>query len=344
MAANLRHVYHLCGSPTSKFFYDLSMVYAKNVVTPPGWERTFLAVDPEGNWREGTTVESLGESYQAIEILPRLAKSSLIVPHIFCEAGMTVYRSLLQDVLGFAMVGSSGSVMSLAADKIRTREVVARSGVHIARGELAAYKKNTSLSVPLVIKPNNQDNSLGLSLVENADQLDQAVKLARQYDPCVLIEEFILGRELRLAVIEDGNELFIPSVIEYLVEPSHPIRKTEDKLLLGPDGNPQSQASNSGVKVTIPAALSEAVRNDLFSQARIAHRAIGARDFSLFDFRIDQRSGKPVFLEAGLFWSFSPESMISKMLEADGICVPDFVGKVWSRALSRKNYRTTSGC
>ena len=191
----------------------------------------------------------------------------------------------------------------------------------------------------MVVKPNTQDNSVGLSFVENLDQLEQAINLARQYDPCVLLEEFIPGRELRLAVIEKGDELFIPSVIEYSVEPSHPIRKTEDKLVLGPDGNPRRQAENSDVKPTIPAVLSEALRKELFSQARTAHKAIGARDFSLFDFRVDQRSGKPVFLEAGLFWSFSPESMISRMLEADGTCVPDFVGKIWFHASSRKKSR-----
>lgn len=330
-----KHVYHLCGSPTSQFFYDLSIIYARNVCTPKRWESTFLAVDWNGKWYLGDTVDTLGKGGEAKDILPSLLNNSLIVPHIFCLDGMTLLRGLFEKIFGFPLVGSSGEVMRLASDKARAREMVARGGVNIARGETASYFQASSIPMPVVVKPNGEDNSLGLSLVEAKEDLPQAIKKAENYDPVVLVEEFIPGREVRLALIEEEQSFLMPAVIEYAVSEQNPIRKTNDKLIIGSNGVPQSQAVNSRIQMTCPAKLSSEVREELQKQAIAAHKALGARDFSLFDFRIDQRSGKPVFLEAGLFWSFSPESMITKMLSADGLDIQKLIDELWSRALKR---------
>jgi D-alanine-D-alanine ligase len=82
-----------------------------------------------------------------------------------------------------------------------------------------------------------------------------------------------------------------------------------------------------------PAVVDDKLKNKIISSAILAHKSIGARHYSLFDFRIDERTNEPIFLEAGLFWSFSKASMISKMLLAGGQDLVKIIDKVWSDAL-----------
>ena len=58
--------------------------------------------------------------------------------------------------------------------------------------------------------------------------------------------------------------------------------------------------------------------------AKRCHQALGCRHYSLFDFRIDPK-GQPWFLEAGLYCSFSPKSVISSMAKAAGIPLNDLL-------------------
>jgi D-alanine-D-alanine ligase len=60
----------------------------------------------------------------------------------------------------------------------------------------------------------------------------------------------------------------------------------------------------------------------VWEAARRCHRALGCRHYSLFDFRIDP-DGKPWFLEAGLYCSFAPTSVIAVMAAASGVEVAD---------------------
>ena len=60
------------------------------------------------------------------------------------------------------------------------------------------------------------------------------------------------------------------------------------------------------------------VTQRVWAAARRCHRALGCRDYSLFDFRIDP-SGEPWFLEAGLYCSYAPSSVVATMASAAGV-------------------------
>ena len=62
----------------------------------------------------------------------------------------------------------------------------------------------------------------------------------------------------------------------------------------------------------------------MWAAARRCHLALGCRHYSLFDFRIDQ-DGRPWFLEAGLYCSYSPGSVIAVMASAAGVSVPELL-------------------
>ena len=327
------HVYHLCGSPTSDFFYDLSMIYAKDVCVPDGWSCTFLVVDPKGMWRLGDKVNELSEPQKFKEVLEVIRLGSLIVPHLFCTEGMTLYRTLFEQILGYSLVGSKGSTMDLAADKLRAREIVLAGGVSIAPGGLALRDAEPTIPFPLVVKPNKEDNSKGVTLVYNQSEYRRAYEEAKSFGEFVLVEKYVAGRELRVGLVRVGEEYHMPPVIEYSLDPEYPIRSTKDKLDIDEVGRPTGQSSTSQSATICPAKINEETLIRVKEQAIKAHEALGARHYSLFDFKIEESTGEPIFLEAGLYWSFSPVSMISKMLIAGGESLEKMIDKVWREAL-----------
>ena len=68
--------------------------------------------------------------------------------------------------------------------------------------------------------------------------------------------------------------------------------------------------------------------------AERAHRALGCRDYSLFDFRIDP-AGRPWLLEAGLYCSFAPASVVATMAAAEGVGVAELFAATVDQALAR---------
>ncbi|MGK7873949.1 MAG: D-alanine--D-alanine ligase, partial [Xenococcaceae cyanobacterium] len=104
---------------------------------------------------------------------------------------------------------------------------------------------------------------------------------------------------------------------EYLVNPQdHPIRNYADKLKRTEDGD-LSLTAKDNIKAWI-VDPSDPVTQTVQEVAKKCHQALGCRHYSLFDFRIDQQ-GQPWFLEAGLYCSFSPKSVIPTMAKAAGI-------------------------
>ena len=323
----------MCGSPTSKFFFDLSLLYAKDVYLPSGWKPTFLVVNPSGKWQIGDSLSTLTSEMTFKAIVPMLSDNALVLPHLFCKQGMTTFRYLFENILGLALLGSSAHVMSLSEDKVRTREAVASNGVRVPKGELLLPNSIPSLPFPLVVKPNAGDNSVGVSLVRGKHELSGALERARAVDPYVLAEEFISGRELRVGVIELNGKFHIPSIIEYPLDEENPIRSTNDKLEFSKQGALVGQSTKSRADSICPAVVSPTLLEVIRVQAIKAHKAVGARHYSLFDFRINEKNQEPFFLEAGLYWSFSPASMITKMLKAGDEPVGQIIADVWNQVI-----------
>ena len=325
-------VLHVVGSPTSDFFFDLSMLYAAPVVRPAGFEALFAVVYPSGEWTLAARLDALGKRVSLSEMLARLPPVDVVVPHLFCPAGLTAYRSFFEDVLGLPLVGSSGTVLSVAQDKHLTRLVAQAAGVRVADAVLVGSPERLdvdALGFPVVVKPNTADNSEGVALVRSAADLPGAVAAALRVDRQVLVEAFVPGREIRGAVVELDGRLEALAFIEYGVSEAHPVRLAANKLRLSEEGAVLGQERESAITSTCPAVLDEALRVELDGMMRTMHRALGCRDVSLYDFRIHRDTGEPYLLEAGLFWSFGPPSMVSQMLAASGRALEPVAAAVW---------------
>lgn len=155
---------------------------------------------------------------------------------------------------------------------------------------------------------------MGITLVESEDKLADALTAAFEFDDEVLCEQYIpLGRELRVGVLQqaDGTLRFLPA-IDYHLPAEKPIRLSADKIGVDENGVP---ANFTAASRTCPAILDSKLAAELEFGAKAAHTALGCRDFSLYDVRVDP-AGKPFFLEASCYCSFAPRSVIVMMAAA----------------------------
>jgi D-alanine-D-alanine ligase len=322
----VRTVLQLVGSPVDEFFAELSRLYARASIEALADSRRYRMhvayVAPGGCWSFPADLApcSLAAAPpmslpQAISHIERLSPD-VMVPQMFCRPGMTVYRSLF-DALGVTYLGSPGDVMAVGADKAKARAIVAAAGVRVPAGRVVRNRTRTDLSYPVVVKPVSSDNSVGVTLVTCDDDYDRAVDDALAHDDAALVETYIpLGREVRCGVLERDGQLIGLPLEEYAVDAAaKPIRTREDKLDRDGDGELHLVAKSVDRAWIVP--TEDPVTQLVWAAARRCHRALGCRDYSLFDFRIDP-AGEPWFLEAGLYCSFAPSSVVATMAAAAG--------------------------
>lgn len=347
-------VLHMLGSPASDYYEQLSTMYAQGCVNSCGptcaddYEFVFAIVHADGpSWSFPTSLEP-----SAIAKAPRVPisegllhlaalKADVAQSHMFCVQGVSTYRSIL-DMLGVPFIGGSVDAMTLTTHKGRSKAVVAAAGVPCAASETLRAGDKPTLSFPYIVKPCSEDNSMGISVVRDASQVDAALAEAFTFDDEVLCEAFVPpGREIRFAVLETGEvdangtpKLVALPGVEYFMSEEKPIRTSNDKLTADKSG----KLTFSKPARACPANIDPTLQAKLVDAATKAHFALGCRDYSLYDFRIDP-AGNPFFLEASLFCCFAANSVISMMADATGR--PDLEHQrlfktLLARALERK--------
>ncbi len=321
---------HLVGSAVDDFHADLSRLYAGACLDALAGSADYAAqiayVSPDGSWCFPTelSVHAIHEAptltlTEAVSQIQALAVD-VMIPQMFCTPGMTTYRALFDD-LGIPYLGNPADVMAVGVDKVWTRSTVAAAGVAVPTAEVLGPRERPTLAYPVVVKPVDADNSVAVSLVRDADEYQAAATLALAHSSAVLVERYIeLGREVRCGIIVRDSELVCLPLEEYAVHPSRkPIRTRDDKLARTHSGDLYLVAKDESKAWIVDD--DDLLTQRVWDAARRCHLALGCRHYSLFDFRIDQR-GRPWFLEAGLYCSYSPGSVIAVMASAIGISVP----------------------
>ena len=324
-------VLHLVGSAVDEFHADLSRLYAGAclaALTDSARDDVHLAyVSPDGWWRfpADLSARSLASAERmsisdAVRHLGCLG-IDVVVPQMFCRPGMTSYRALF-DLLDIPYLGNRPEVMAIGADKVKARAIVAAAGVAVPDGEVLRPGDRWRLQPPVVVKPVDADNSVGVSLVRDAAEYHAAVESAFAHSGAALVESYVeLGREVRCGIVVRDGELICLPLEEYAVDTvSKPIRSRDDKLARNSDGDLYLVAKDASRAWIVDD--DQALTEKVWEAARRCHVALGCRHYSLFDFRIDP-SGEPWFLEAGLYCSYAPSSVIAVMAAAIGLDVAD---------------------
>jgi D-alanine-D-alanine ligase len=336
-------VLHVCGSMASEYYEGVSIYYGSEcleTVKPHGTYNNlpcFIHLDGSWSFPEDSSEEARAKAPrlsfpEAMEKVAEL-KPMAVVPHMFCLPGMTSFRALF-DTMMIPIAGNTADVMALSTDKWKTKAIVAASGVKIPQGEVLRAGQRPTMKPPFLLKPCNEDNSQGISLVRPGQDVQKALDLAFSFDSEVLCEEYVpLGRELRVAGLEmeDGTLKTLPC-IEYFLTEKDPIRTAAHKLVTNEKGVPTTVATG-GRKC--PADIDPVLFGKLQDMVEKSHKALGCRDYSLYDVRVDPQ-GEPYFIEACLYCSFAPKSVIVAMGDSIGLKQQRIYEMLVNRAIDRK--------
>ena len=239
----------------------------------------------------------------------------------------------LLELAGLPYVGAGVLASAIGMDKAIMKSVFRDAGIPVCRwlvtriGEEApvalARRVGDELGFPCFVKPANLGSSVGVSKVRAAAQLAAGVAEAGAYDPKVVIEEAIDGREFECAVL--GNERPEASVIGELV-PSREFYDYADKYV------------DQAARVIIPASLPPETAEAMRTLALRAFRAIDGAGLSRVDFFLE-RGGRVLVNEINTMPGFTAISMYPKLWEASGLAFPALVDRLIALAFERHAVR-----
>ncbi len=225
-------------------------------------------------------------------------------------------QSLLDD-LGVAYTGSGPQASRLAMSKSAAKLRFIAAGlptptyhtVHVTDAAAIASDKTGELGYPLVVKPNGQGSSIGVTIVHDATQLANALAGAFRYDPLAILEKYIDGRELTVAII-DRQPL---PIIE--VRPARPFFDYQAKY--------QDDSTDYAFDIDLPP---ETVRQ-VESAAIGAVESLGASGVVRVDLRLDG-TGQPWLLEVNTVPGFTDHSLVPKSAARAGIAFAELCDRL----------------
>jgi D-alanine-D-alanine ligase len=193
------------------------------------------------------------------------------------------------EMAGVPYTGSSPLGHALALDKVITKDLIRASGVPTPDYQVMTHFEQQSfrLRFPVVVKPRHESTSFGLRLATDGHQLKEAVSLVvGQYQQEALVEEYIEGREVCVALLGNEDMEFLPLVEQQFGAREARIVTWEDKLRKG-------LIETSKI---CPAPVSEELAEELRRISLATFRACHCRDYARVDIRIDS-DGNPYVLE-----------------------------------------------
>jgi D-alanine-D-alanine ligase len=182
-------------------------------------------------------------------------------------------------------------------------------------GDLAEQR----LGYPLVVKPNKQGSTVGLTIVKSRDMLEPAIEFAFRYDNEVMLEQFIPGREFTVGVLE-GKALAAGEIIP------------QDSEIF----DYQSKYQAGGAVEIFPADLDAEQTATIRELAERAHHALKLQDYSRVDFRMDAK-GTFWCLEVNTLPGMTATSLLPQSAAAFGITFPELCDRVCRLALKRQS-------
>jgi D-alanine-D-alanine ligase len=167
------------------------------------------------------------------------------------------------------------------------------------------------LGIPLVVKPRASGSAFGLSVVDNAASLATALITAFRYDDVAILQEFVAGPELAVAVIDSGDGPRCLDIVQIIV-PEGEIYDYEHRYTSG------------SVNVVARPELSTGSLDECDRQALMAFSALGLRDYGRIDMIVDP-GGVPYILEAAVNPGMTETSLWPIAVEASGLSL----GAAW---------------
>jgi D-alanine-D-alanine ligase len=211
------------------------------------------------------------------------------------------------DYLKLPYTHSGVLASALAMDKDKAKAVFAQAGLPLANGRLMNRHdaaRAHPMPAPYVVKPNAQGSSVGVFIVrEGANRPpEQLLDPDWSFGEEVLVEEFIDGKELTVAVMHGRGALAVTEIV-----PSGEWYDFDAKYAAG------------GSRHEVPANIPQTVADQLMRAAELAHHALGCRGVTRADFRYDPKRDRIALLEVNTQPGMTPTSLVPEQAQHVGM-------------------------
>ncbi|ESZ22990.1 hypothetical protein [Mesorhizobium sp. L2C067A000] len=230
------------------------------------------------------------------------------------------------EMAGVPYTGSSPLGHGLMDDKVISKTLIHSGGLPTPNFRVMrrGTESTGDLRFPVVVKPRHEDNSFGLQLVHEPAQLRQAVEVIEtQYAQDALVEEYIDGREIHVALLGNAELEVFPLVEFDLGEGKTGLLTWEAKYLAAVQP-PQ----------ICPAQIGSSLATLLRDISVATFRACQCRDYARVDLRID-RTGQPFVLEINSMPGLSMHSAYVVAAMAAGHSYSSLVNRILDVAQTR---------
>ncbi len=224
------------------------------------------------------------------------------------------------EYLGIPYTGSGVLGSALSMDKLRSKMLIERSGLETPPYRVLASAEDcasavSELGLPLIIKPAHEGSSVGLSKVDDEQQMHAAWTLAAGLDDSVFAEQWITGPEYTAAVI-DGQVLPL-------------IRIETDSSFY----DYQAKYFSDDTRYFCPSGLESAREAALGAQALAAFRAVGATGWGRVDFLL--AGDRPLFLEVNTVPGMTSHSLVPMAASQAGSDFDDLTWRILETSFRR---------
>ena len=240
----------------------------------------------------------------------------VVFPVLHGENGEDGAMQGLLKLAGIPYVGPHVAASAVSMDKTLTKLVVDHAGVPqaawhlVRRPELSNHTDNIldvlekKFQYPMFVKPAGTGSSVGVSKAADRDALDKALMAAAKYDDKILVEEFIHGREIEVAVMGNDN----------------PVASICGEIDSGADFyDYEAKYVTDTSRAYIPARISGDVQEQVRDYAVKVYSSIGCKGLSRVDFFVTYEDNRVVFNEINTLPGFTSISMYPKLFAASGI-------------------------
>ncbi len=275
-----------------------------------GWSR-----EREISLRSGRAVANAlrGLGYEVIEIdVGRNLAQNLVAEKI--ETAFVVLHGRygedgtvqgLLEVMGIPYTGSGLAGSAVGIDKEMTKRLVAQAGVRTPdwktyRQEDLASLKEPPLPLPVIVKPNREGSTIGISIVRETKEFKSAVEQALGHDETVLVEQYVAGTEVTVGILS-GKALPVLEVV-----PKSGFYDYTSKYTKGM------------TTYIVPARIPDPVARRLSETSEMIFSLMRLSDFARMDFMVAADQNE-FFLEVNTIPGMTETSLIPKAAAAVGI-------------------------
>lgn len=217
------------------------------------------------------------------------------------------------ELLGIPYTGSGVMASSIAIDKVMTKRIWRAEGLPTPEWKQvdsasATEQAFAQLGSPMIVKPDREGSTIGLTKVTSLDQCAAAYALAARHDAMVLCEQFISGDEVTIPVLGSGAAAQALPVIR----------------IVAPEGNYDynNKYFTNTTQYLVPCGLPEGEEAHIQALVLKAYRVLGCRGWARADVMIDARTRKPYLLEINTSPGMTSHSLVPMSAKAAGIDYP----------------------